>query len=103
MDLDDFSGSKVRLVTLDIAIQLLKSLVLRPDGSSALQDNHFAEMEGVREESTLLLRNFYKVRCIHACSCSPFPMTIENGNDFLISQISVGGVVQLLFQAQSFD
>ena len=48
-------------MTLDIAIQLLKSLVLRPDGSSALQDNHFAEMEGVREESTLLLRNFYKV------------------------------------------
>ena len=48
-------------MTLNIAIELLKSLVLRPDGSSALQDNHFAEMEGVREESTLLLRNFYKV------------------------------------------
>ena len=48
-------------MTLDIAIELLKGLVLRPDGSSALQDDHFAEMEGVREESTLLLRNFYKV------------------------------------------
>ena len=53
-------------MTLNIAIELLKSLVLRPDGSSALQDNHFAEMEGVREESTLLLRNFYKV-----CMCLP--------------------------------
>ncbi len=54
-------GSRVRLVTLDISIQLLKSLVLRPDGSSALEDDHFAGMEGVREESTLLLRNYYKV------------------------------------------
>ena len=81
----DFSGSKVRLVTLDIAIQLLKSLVLRPDGSSALQDNHFAEMEGVREESTLLLRNFYKVR---TCSCSRFCLKIENVNDLPISQKS---------------
>jgi hypothetical protein len=48
-------------VTLDIAIQLLKSLVLRTDGTSALEDVHFAEMEGIREESTLLLRNFYEV------------------------------------------
>ncbi len=27
-----------------------------------LEDVHLAEIEGVREESTLLLRNFYKVR-----------------------------------------
>ncbi len=54
-------GSKVRLVTLDLVIMLIKSLVIEEDGKSALADNHFAEVEGVREESTLLLRNFYKV------------------------------------------
>lgn len=48
-------------MTLDISIMLLKNLVLRGDGSSAMEDNHFAELEGIREESTLVLRNFYKV------------------------------------------
>ena len=49
-------------MTLDIAISLIKALVIREsDNSSALEDTHFAEIEGIREESTLLLRNFYKV------------------------------------------
>ncbi len=52
----------MRLVTLDIAVMLIRNLVTRPDGTVALEDGHFAEIEGVREESTLLLRNFYKVR-----------------------------------------
>ena len=51
----------MRLVTLDLVIMLIKNLVIKADGKSALADNHFAEVEGVREESTLLLRNFYKV------------------------------------------
>lgn len=54
-------GSKIRLVTLDLAIDLLKGMVVGSDGRSYLADTHFAELEGIREESTLLLRNFYKV------------------------------------------
>lgn len=56
-----FIGSKIRLVTLDLAIDLLKGMVLGSDGRSYLADTHFAEVEGIKEESTLLLRNFYKV------------------------------------------
>ena len=39
---------------------LLKQLVYR-DVQCFLQDRHLAAIEGAREESTLLLRNFYKV------------------------------------------
>jgi len=52
-------GSKVRLVTLELIIESLKLMVIR-GGSSVLQDNHFAQVEGAREESILILRNFYK-------------------------------------------
>ena len=56
-----FSGSKIRLVTLDASIDLLKGMVLSGEGKSFLADTHFAQLEGIKEESTLLLRNFYKV------------------------------------------
>ena len=49
-------------MTLEITTKLIQNLVINPDGKSALSDHHFAEIEGVREESTLLLRNYYKVR-----------------------------------------
>ncbi|XP_071745373.1 protein CLEC16A homolog isoform X2 [Lepeophtheirus salmonis] len=52
-------GTKIRLVTLELAIELFKELVLK-NGRSYLSDSHLAEVEGVREESTLHLRNFYK-------------------------------------------
>jgi len=52
-------GSKVRLVTLELVIESLKLMILR-GGSSVLQDDHFAQIEGAREESILILRNFYK-------------------------------------------
>ena len=69
------TGSRIRLVTLDIAISLIKSLVIRAsDGSSGLEDHHFAEIEGIREESTLLLRNFYKVRRRRRISFFPDPV-----------------------------
>ena len=55
-----FLGSKIRLVTLDLAMDLLKGMVLS-ENKSYMADTHFAELEGIREESTLLLRNFYKV------------------------------------------
>ena len=54
-------GSKIRLVTLDAAIDLLKGMVVgSKDGQSFMADTHFAQLEGIKEESTLLLRNFYK-------------------------------------------
>merc|ERR1719361_2285798 len=52
-------GSKIRLVTLDLAMDLVKGMVLG-ENRSYMTDTHFAELEGIREESTLLLRNFYK-------------------------------------------
>jgi protein CLEC16A len=52
-------GSRVRLVTLEILIISLKMIVRRGE-ESVMLDEHFAELEGAREESTLILRNFYK-------------------------------------------
>ncbi|XP_022248411.1 protein CLEC16A-like isoform X2 [Limulus polyphemus] len=52
-------NSRIRLATLEMSILLVKQLVLK-DGYSFLQDRHLAAIEQAREESTLLLRNFYK-------------------------------------------
>ncbi|XP_067143421.1 protein CLEC16A isoform X2 [Centruroides vittatus] len=51
--------SRIRLATLQMSLLLLKQLVIK-DGQSFLQDRHLAAIEQAREESTLLLRNFYK-------------------------------------------
>lgn len=67
------SASKVRLATLEMSTLLLKQLVYK-DAHCFLQDRHLAAVEGSREESTLLLRNFYKVwekvDMIHISFCS---------------------------------
>ena len=65
------TDSHVRLATLELCIKLLKTLVFSAEakgpiagasgGKCYLQDRHLAAVEGAREESTLLLRNFYKV------------------------------------------
>jgi hypothetical protein len=55
------TGSKVRLVTLELAILMLKTLVFKAGERSFLQDGHLAAVEGIREEATLQMRNFYKV------------------------------------------
>ncbi|XP_070580658.1 protein CLEC16A-like isoform X2 [Ptychodera flava] len=52
-------NSKVRPATLHMAIILLKELVYG-DKKCFLQDMHLACVEGAREESKLMLRNFYK-------------------------------------------
>nr|XP_006814698.1 PREDICTED: protein CLEC16A-like [Saccoglossus kowalevskii] len=52
-------NSKVRPVTLQMSILLLKQLVYS-DGQCFLQDMHLACIEGSREESKLMLRNFFK-------------------------------------------
>ncbi|XP_046413748.1 protein CLEC16A homolog isoform X2 [Neodiprion fabricii] len=53
------TNTKVRLVTLDLSIKLLLQLVMS-DGQSLLQDCHLAAIESAKEQSTSLLRNFYK-------------------------------------------
>ncbi|XP_013384394.1 protein CLEC16A [Lingula anatina] len=52
-------GSKVRLATLEMCLLVLQQLVCTPD-TSYLQDRHLAIIEGSKEESMLLLRNFFK-------------------------------------------
>lgn len=58
-----FLGSKVRIATLQMTILLLKQLAVKGT-DSYLQDRHLAAIEQCREESTLMLRNFYKVSCV---------------------------------------
>ncbi|XP_075232093.1 C-type lectin domain containing ema isoform X2 [Lycorma delicatula] len=52
-------GCGVRLVTLELTIAFLLRLVVL-DGTSLLHDCHLAAVVGAKEESTSLLRNFYK-------------------------------------------
>ncbi|XP_048575920.1 protein CLEC16A isoform X4 [Nematostella vectensis] len=58
------NGSRVRTVTVEMAIILLKQLVQHKENdgkvTSYLLDNHLALIENVREASTLQLRHFYK-------------------------------------------
>lgn len=51
--------SKVRLVTLELAICLLLRLVFHEE-KSILSDSHFASLLSAKEESATLLRNYYK-------------------------------------------
>ncbi|XP_015113621.1 protein CLEC16A homolog isoform X2 [Diachasma alloeum] len=53
------TNAKIRLVTLEMSIKLLIKLVIS-DGESLLCDAHLAAIESAKEESTALLRNFYK-------------------------------------------
>lgn len=57
------NGSQVRVVTLEIAIILLKELIMYTVDESKwsyLSDRHLALIENVREASTLQLRHYYK-------------------------------------------
>ncbi|XP_031832897.1 C-type lectin domain containing ema isoform X5 [Nomia melanderi] len=53
------TNAKVRLVTLELAIKLLTQLVMS-DGQTVLKDSHLAAIEAAKEQSTSLLKNFYK-------------------------------------------
>lgn len=66
------ADSKIRVVTLEMALNVLRHLIGLIDSPSAasstgesnsggLRDQHLAALEGAKEEATLLLRNFYKV------------------------------------------
>ena len=82
------------MVTLDLAMDLVKGMVLG-ENRSYMTDTHFAELEGVREESTLLLRNFYKVNTyITTLHCEhfwfqkrPFNQCKNSKVLFILSQI----------------
>ena len=54
---------------------------------SFLSDNHFAQIEGIKEESILLLRNFYKVskqNNPHQVSHNMCVLTLENLKNYTI-------------------
>ncbi|XP_076545341.1 C-type lectin domain containing ema isoform X1 [Osmia lignaria lignaria] len=53
------TNSKVRLVTLELTIKLLIQLVMS-DGQNTLKDTHMTAIEAAKEQSTSLLKNFYK-------------------------------------------
>ncbi|XP_058810063.1 protein CLEC16A homolog isoform X2 [Phymastichus coffea] len=53
------TNAKVRLVTLELATKLLIQLVMN-ESEHLLQDCHYAAIESAKEQSTALLRNFYK-------------------------------------------
>lgn len=48
-------------MTLELTAMLLRRLVM-VDDKSILLDEHYAAVIGAKEESTSLLRNYYKVR-----------------------------------------
>lgn len=53
------NNSKIRLVTLEMSLKLLIKIIIC-DNKSLLCDEHYAAIEGAKEQSTALLRNFYK-------------------------------------------
>lgn len=50
---------RVRLVTLELSLKILLQLVMC-DGKNILNDAHKASIEIAKNQSTALLRNFYK-------------------------------------------
>ncbi|XP_006563006.2 protein CLEC16A homolog isoform X3 [Apis mellifera] len=53
------TNARVRLVTLELTIKLLIQLVMS-EGQSMLKDSHLAAIQTAKEQSTSLLKNFYK-------------------------------------------
>lgn len=70
-------GSKVRIATLQMTILLLKQLAVK-GSESYLLDRHLAAIEQCREESTLMLRNFYKVRTEYIKHYTKLALVIQN-------------------------
>ncbi|XP_072761031.1 protein CLEC16A homolog isoform X2 [Anoplolepis gracilipes] len=53
------TNTKVRLVTLELTIKLLTQLMVS-EGQCLLRESHLAAIEAAKEQSTSLLKNFYK-------------------------------------------
>ncbi|RWS29542.1 protein CLEC16A-like protein [Leptotrombidium deliense] len=52
-------NSRIRLITLEMSVLLLKKLVMR-ENKSILSDHHLAAVEQAKEEASSVLRNFFK-------------------------------------------
>lgn len=53
------TNTKVRLITLELTIKLLTQLTVS-EGQCLLRESHLAAIEAAKEQSTSLLKNFYK-------------------------------------------
>ncbi|XP_011866903.1 PREDICTED: protein CLEC16A isoform X2 [Vollenhovia emeryi] len=53
------TNSKVRLITLELTVKLLTQLTVS-EGQCLLRESHLAVIEAAKEQSTSLLKNFYK-------------------------------------------
>lgn len=53
------TNAKVRLVTLELTIKLLTQLIIS-EGQCLLRESHLTAIEAAKEQSTSLLKNFYK-------------------------------------------
>ncbi|XP_012230191.1 protein CLEC16A homolog isoform X2 [Linepithema humile] len=53
------TNAKVRLVTLELTIKLLTQLMVS-EGQGLLRESHLTAIEAAKEQSTSLLKNFYK-------------------------------------------
>lgn len=66
--MNNFSDSNIRLVTLSLAINLLKILVYNDqEKTSYLSDSHLASIEQAHEQATEDLRRHYRVRRSFDC------------------------------------
>lgn len=59
-NINSLLDSKVRLVTLELTVKLLTQLTIS-EGQCLLRESHLAVIEAAKEQSTSLLKNFYKV------------------------------------------
>lgn len=53
--------SRIRLITVRMAIRLLTDLVCSVNCGCQLSDQHFAEIINAREEAMLVLRSYFEV------------------------------------------
>lgn len=53
--------SRIRLITVRMAIRLLTDLVYSVNCGCQLSDQHFAEIINAREEAMLVLRSYFEV------------------------------------------
>lgn len=86
----------MRLVTLELTIKLLTQLTVS-EGQCLLQESHLAAIEAAREQSTSLLKNFYKVgivgklciNCQYTCASTFSFRFAQDDTYFLVKKIDI--------------
>ncbi|KAA3672855.1 protein CLEC16A [Paragonimus westermani] len=58
------AGSRVRLITLHLAVRLLTDLVCDEENRCYLSDEHFAQIISAREEAMMMLRSYFQNNAI---------------------------------------